>query len=125
MNFAEQQAHPSARFSIEAAKVAPIAPGARSAMLLQHGTLTLRFYQPRGSDPQSPHDQDEVYFVAKGRGEFVCDAQRHSFAPGDALFARAGTVHRFENFSDDLELWVVFYGASGGEARTSTSTSTS
>jgi hypothetical protein len=25
-------------------------------------------------------------------------------------------VHRFENFSDDLVVWVVFYGPDGGEA---------
>jgi hypothetical protein len=24
--------------------------------------------------------------------------------------------HRFENFSNDLTLWVVFYGAEGGES---------
>jgi hypothetical protein len=25
--------------------------------------------------------------------------------------------HRFENFSDDLALWVFFYGPEGGEAQ--------
>jgi hypothetical protein len=32
------------------------------------------------------------------------------------LFVSAGVVHRFEDFSDDLETWVVFYGTKGGEA---------
>jgi hypothetical protein len=27
----------------------------------------------------------------------------------------AGVVHRFEDFSDDLAVWVVFYGPEGGE----------
>jgi hypothetical protein len=27
----------------------------------------------------------------------------------------AGTVHRFEDFSDDLTVWVIFYGPQGGE----------
>jgi hypothetical protein len=31
------------------------------------------------------------------------------------LFAAAGVEHRFENFSDDLALWVIFYGPEGGE----------
>jgi hypothetical protein len=25
-------------------------------------------------------------------------------------------VHRFEAFSDDLAVWVIFYGVEGGEA---------
>jgi hypothetical protein len=32
------------------------------------------------------------------------------------LFAAAGAVHRFENFSGDLTVWVMFYGPEGGES---------
>jgi hypothetical protein len=28
----------------------------------------------------------------------------------------AGVVHRFESFSNDLVVWVLFYGPVGGEA---------
>jgi mannose-6-phosphate isomerase-like protein (cupin superfamily) len=38
-----------------------------------------------------------------------------TFGPGDFLFAPAGVVHRFEFFSQDLTLWVIFYGPEGGE----------
>jgi hypothetical protein len=31
------------------------------------------------------------------------------------LFAAAGATHCFENFSDDLVVWVLFYGPEGGE----------
>jgi hypothetical protein len=31
------------------------------------------------------------------------------------LFVPAGVVHRFEDFSDDLAIWVMFYGPEGGE----------
>ena len=37
------------------------------------------------------------------------------FGPGDLLFVPAGVEHRFEEFSDDLAVWVVFYGPDGGE----------
>jgi mannose-6-phosphate isomerase-like protein (cupin superfamily) len=40
---------------------------------------------------------------------------RHCFGPGDLLFVRAGVEHRFEEFSDDLAVWVSFYGPDGGE----------
>ena len=45
------------------------------------------------------------------------DANRARFAPGDVLFVPAGVPHRFEDFSDDLVVWVMFYGPEGGEAR--------
>ena len=39
-----------------------------------------------------------------------------TFGPGDVLFVPARSEHRFEDFSDDLGLWVVFWGPAGGEA---------
>ena len=41
--------------------------------------------------------------------------RRHQFGPGDALFVPADVEHRFEEFSDDLSMWVVFWGPAGGE----------
>ncbi len=106
---------PSAHVTIEQARVTPHAPGRSSALLVRHGSMELRYYAPRGADPQTPHDQDELYVVWKGSGTFVHGAARTRFGPGDALFVAAGVVHRFEDFSDDLELWVAFYGPKGGE----------
>jgi mannose-6-phosphate isomerase-like protein (cupin superfamily) len=105
------------------AKAAPIPEGARSALLMRHGTMTLRYYAPpKGRDPQTPHDQDEIYVVASGRGTFALGRdegtlERRPFGPGDAIFAPAGFVHRFENFSDDFATWVVFWGPKGGEVQ--------
>ena len=83
--------------------------------MLVRGSLELGFYAPRDVDPQEPHDRDEVYVVLSGSGTFLCGDRRHEFGPGDALFVPAGEVHRFEDFADDLEVWVVFYGPAGGE----------
>jgi mannose-6-phosphate isomerase-like protein (cupin superfamily) len=83
---------------------------------MEHGTMKLRYYAPRGADPQTPHGQDELYVVASGRGTFVVGGQRVSFGPGDVLFAAAGVEHRFEAFSEDFATWVVFYGPEGGES---------
>lgn len=81
----------------------------------RHGTLTVEIYAPKGEDLQQPHTRDELYIVAAGRGWFFVEGQRFQFAPGDALFAAAGEVHRFEDFTEDLLTWVVFYGPEGGE----------
>lgn len=102
-------------FSPADGKTAPIPEGRRSAELLRHASLELRHYAPRGSDPQSPHERDELYMIASGTGEFVRGAERVKFGPGDVLFVPARMEHRFEDFSADLAAWVMFYGPVGGE----------
>ena len=88
----------------------------RSVKAFEHGTLLAKLYAPRGYDPQKPHTRDEVYIVVSGSGTFVAGQKRHPFGPGDLLFVPANVAHRFEGFSDDLTLWVLFYGPEGGEA---------
>jgi mannose-6-phosphate isomerase-like protein (cupin superfamily) len=100
----------------EALKRLPGPAGEQFATVFKHGSLLIEIYAPRGTDPQKPHTRDEIYFVAAGSGEYVCSASRQSFGPTDILFAAAGAEHRFENFSEDLTLWVLFYGPEGGEA---------
>jgi mannose-6-phosphate isomerase-like protein (cupin superfamily) len=99
----------------EAAALLPTPDGKRSAAVFEHGTLQVKLYAPRGSDPQQPHSRDELYVIARGEGWFVNDDRRHRFAPHDVLFAKAGVAHRFEEFSDDFLVWVFFYGPEGGE----------
>ena len=53
--------------------------------------------------------------MVKGEGYFFDRGARTRFAPGDLLFVPAGAEHRFENFTDDLVVWVIFYGPEGGE----------
>jgi mannose-6-phosphate isomerase-like protein (cupin superfamily) len=89
--------------------------GERFAKVIGHGTMEVEVYAPRGRDPQTPHSRDELYFVVSGSGQFVNGPDRHPFGPGDALFVPAGVEHRFEEFTDDLAVWVVFYGPEGGE----------
>jgi mannose-6-phosphate isomerase-like protein (cupin superfamily) len=89
--------------------------GFPSLPLLAHGSLLVKVYAPRGSDPQQPHTRDEIYVIARGSGEFVCGEARKLVRETDLLFVPAGKAHRFENFSDDLTVWVIFYGPEGGE----------
>lgn len=93
----------------------PVPAGRRSAQILRHGSLEVRWYAPRGSDAQTPHDRDEVYVVASGRAAFVRGAERVPVAAGDLLFVPAGLEHRFEELSGDFATWVMFYGPAGGE----------
>jgi mannose-6-phosphate isomerase-like protein (cupin superfamily) len=99
----------------EALERLPGPGGERFATVLGHGSMEVEVYAPRGSDPQTPHTRDELYVVVEGTGEFVNGETRHPFGPGDVLFVPAGVEHRFEDFTDDLVVWVVFYGPEGGE----------
>jgi mannose-6-phosphate isomerase-like protein (cupin superfamily) len=89
--------------------------GERFAELFKHGTFSVELYAPRGKDPQKPHTRDEAYVVVTGAGDFVAGNERAKFQAGDMLFVAAHEEHRFENFTDDLAVWVFFYGPEGGE----------
>ena len=77
--------------------------------------MSVEIYKPDKIDQQTPHQQDELYVITSGCGEFLNDGIRTAFQPGDVLFVAAGIEHRFENFTDDFVTWVIFYGARGGE----------
>ena len=93
----------------------PPPPGNLAVPIFSHGSLVVELYTPVGHDPQKPHTRDEVYFVTRGTGSFFDGERRHSVAAGSFLFVPAGQIHRFEDFSSDFLVWVVFYGPEGGE----------
>ena len=100
----------------EAMRRLPGSGGERYVQVLEYGSMEVEIYAPCGTDPQTPHTRDEVYVVVSGNGTFVNGQERHPFGPGDVLFVPAGVEHRFEGFTDNLVVWVVFYGPEGGES---------
>lgn len=89
--------------------------GERAALVLQRGTLDVKLSLPLPPNRQTPHEQDEIYVIIRGRGVLVHGGKRDPFGPGDILFVAAGVEHHYEAFSDDLALWRIFYGSPGGE----------
>src|SRR5262245_37861083 len=89
--------------------------GVRSIALFEHGSLQVKMYASRGRDSQTPHTRDEIYVVARGCGVYFDGESRRRFQTGDLIFAPAGNEHRFEDFTDDFAVWVMFYGPEGGE----------
>jgi mannose-6-phosphate isomerase-like protein (cupin superfamily) len=100
----------------EALSRLPGPQGERFAQVFNHGSLVVEIFAPRDVDTQQPHLRDEVYIVMRGSGEFLNGEARQQIGAGDFLFVPAGMAHRFENFTDDLVLWVIFYGPDGGES---------
>ena len=76
----------------------------------RQGEMSLELYAPKNRDYQTPHSQDELYVVVRGRGTFQLETEQIEFAPGDVLIVPAGKVHRFSQFSGDFAAWVVFWG---------------
>ena len=71
--------------------------------------VKLVFFAPRGTDYQTFHDDDELYFIVRGSGQLVIDGETFDCATGDAFFVEAKVAHHFENFSDDFATWAVFF----------------
>ena len=68
---------------------------------------------PAGSnDLQSPHDEDEVYFVVRGRGRLRVEGEDRAVGPGSILYVRATSEHSFFEIDEEITLLVFF--ASGG-----------
>jgi len=83
-------------------------PGNLAAEMAAFGATEVEFYAPKGSDPQTPHDRDEFYFVARGSGILSVAGELFPFSAGDLLFVPAHAVHHFVEFSADFATWVLF-----------------
>jgi mannose-6-phosphate isomerase-like protein (cupin superfamily) len=65
------------------------------------------------TDPQSPHAQDEIYYVVSGRARFTSGGEERAVEAGDVLFVPAQEEHRFHSIAERLSLLVVFAPAEG------------
>lgn len=65
------------------------------------------------TDPQTPHAEDEIYYVLTGRATLEVEGRAHPVEPGGLLYVPARAQHRFTTIREDLELLVVFAPAEG------------
>ena len=72
--------------------------------------LSLGLYVlPVGStDPQHPHNEDEVYYVTQGRATISVDGEDRLVQAGSIVYVAAQVEHRFHHIEDDLHLLVFF-----------------
>lgn len=66
-----------------------------------------------GVDGQSPHTEDEVYVVMRGRARLWTPDLTLDVGPGDVAFVPADEPHRFVDVVEDLTL-LVFFGPAEG-----------
>ncbi len=60
------------------------------------------------TDMQSPHDEDEVYFVLDGRAKMRIGGEERSVGPGTFLYVSATEEHSFFEIEEDMTLLVLF-----------------
>jgi len=70
---------------------------------------TYLYELPAGAtDEQTPHNQDEIYYVVSGRAKITVDAETTTVEPGDIIFVKKFADHKFIDITEDLQLVVVF-----------------
>ena len=60
------------------------------------------------TDPQSPHREDELYYVVRGRARMKAGNEDHAIAAGAVIFVAAGVEHRFYDIEEELSVLVFF-----------------
>ena len=59
-------------------------------------------------DPQSPHKEDEIYYVVRGRGRMKAGSEDQAATEGSIIFVAAGVEHRFYEITEELTVLVFF-----------------
>lgn len=61
-----------------------------------------------GTDPQSPHKEDELYYVVRGRARMRAGAEDQEVTTGSVIFVAAEVDHRFHSITEELVVLVFF-----------------
>ena len=67
-----------------------------------------------GTDGQSPHAADEVYYVVSGAATVEVDGDRRPVRAGSVIFVKKEADHRFLDITEELTLLVFFATPGGG-----------
>ena len=73
-------------------------------------TLSMGIYKlpAGGTDPQDPHQEDEVYYVINGRSQVTVGDETRAIQTGDTLFVGKHIHHKFHDITEDLTILVFF-----------------
>ena len=64
---------------------------------------------PAGAtDPQSPHKEDELYYVIRGKARMKVGAEDQEVSQGSVIFVAGGVEHRFYDIVEELAVLVFF-----------------
>jgi mannose-6-phosphate isomerase-like protein (cupin superfamily) len=61
-----------------------------------------------GADPQSPHTEDEVYYVARGKGKIRVGEEDRDVEAGSIVYVEKNLEHHFHSIEEELKILVFF-----------------
>lgn len=61
-----------------------------------------------GTDPQSPHTEDEVYYVVSGRAKIRVAGEDRDVQAGSIVHVAKNVEHKFHSIEDELTILVFF-----------------
>ena len=60
------------------------------------------------TDLQSPHTEDEIYYIVSGAGTIEIDGEHREVSAGSVIYVEEHVTHRFHTITEDLSIIVVF-----------------
>jgi mannose-6-phosphate isomerase-like protein (cupin superfamily) len=60
------------------------------------------------TDTQTPHHEDELYYVVRGKARFRAGEEDREVAAGSVLFVAGEVEHRFYDVTEELAVLVFF-----------------
>ena len=61
-----------------------------------------------GTDPQSPHTEDEVYYVVSGKAKIQVADENRSVQTGSIVYVAKNVEHKFHSIEEELTVIVFF-----------------
>ena len=61
-----------------------------------------------GTDPQSPHTEDEVYYVVSGRAKILVAEEDRDVQAGSIVYVAKNVAHQFHSIEEELTVLVFF-----------------
>ena len=97
-------------FEVDGLEAARAAAGELYHEFLRRDSMSVGLYalRAREADPQTPHAQDELYYVISGHGRIRVGDRDRPVGPGSVVFVAAEVEHRFHSITSDLTILVVF-----------------
>lgn len=61
-----------------------------------------------GVDPQSPHTEDEVYYIVSGKGKIQVADENRDVQAGSIVYVAKNVEHKFHSIVEELTIIVFF-----------------
>lgn len=97
-------------FSVDECDAGRRSSGKRYSEFLRVPAMSAGLYvlPAGGADIQSPHQQDEVYYVVRGQARMRSGSEDQAVSEGSIVFVGAHVEHRFYEITEELMLLVMF-----------------